>query len=178
MSIDLSNSPDFSNGGRDRYNLDIPASVRHNNPGATWPAPWMKAYGMDDVVDTIGGGNEIAYFPTAVQGAAANMELWHRKYVGLSLRAAITKWSGGNSSAQYTERVAKAMNIPEDTIITDDMINDANFMPKMLQTMSEQESGDKQRFLMTEDQWQLAHLLYRQTVFKDADDDSFFITSK
>jgi len=161
--LDLKNAPDFSEGGKQRYNTRIPASIRHNNPGATWDAPWMKAYGMNGV-DIIGGHNHIANFPNAIQGAAANFDLMHRSknYAGQPLSQFIATWSGHNSSSQYTARIAKAMGISPNTIITKEMIEDPNFMPKFLFTQSQQESGKAGGIGLTLDQFKQAHALFRQ----------------
>jgi antitoxin component HigA of HigAB toxin-antitoxin module len=98
--ISAADAPDFSNKGEDRYNTAIPASIRHNNPGATYPAKWMENYGMNGV-DIIGGGHKIANFPDAISGTAANFNLFYNKYTGKDLQSAITMWSGGNSVDTY-----------------------------------------------------------------------------
>ena len=103
---------DLSNGGQLRYDKSVPASIRHNNPGATYPAPWMKEYGMNGV-DIIGGGHKIANFPDAVSGAAANIDLMHRDYAGMPLSETIRKWSGNNSPEAYGGSVKSARHIAQ-----------------------------------------------------------------
>jgi hypothetical protein len=67
-----------------------------------WGGKHARKWGaVDDVVLRDGQANHIAVFPTAVQGAAAQFDLWRIGYAGMSLSSAIRKWSGGNSSAAY-----------------------------------------------------------------------------
>lgn len=133
INVDMGNihAPDFSNGGADRYNYGIPASIRHNNPGATYPAPWMRDYGMIGA-DRIGGGHLIAHFPTMLHGLAANIHLSIIGYAGLSIEQHIAKWSGGHNSGAYANFVAKAVGLPPNTIITKDMMLDPNFMHRFM----------------------------------------------
>ena len=72
----------------------IPASIRNNNPGAQYPGASSRKFGALRT-NTIGGGHLIAQFPDKVSGAAALFDLLLRLYVGLSLKDALTKWSGG-----------------------------------------------------------------------------------
>lgn len=79
-----------------------PAALRYNNPGAQWDGPIAKRWGSTQhVVLADGQGNHIAIFPTKVQGACAQMDLWRSRYTGLTLQAAVTKWCGGNFPAAY-----------------------------------------------------------------------------
>jgi hypothetical protein len=62
-----------------------PASFRYNNPGAQWPSDHAARFGQ------IGYGiigreqrDQIAAFPSPVNGAAANFDLLARKYVGMT----------------------------------------------------------------------------------------------
>jgi hypothetical protein len=151
---------DFSNGGRSRYDTSIPASVRHNNPGAMYPAPWMSKYGMQGH-SIIGGGHKIAYFPNAIGGAAANLDLFERGYAGKTLGDAINKWSGGNSPGAYANSVASKLGVSSDTVITRDMLRDPKFGPGMMSAMASWEKGPKgQQFSLSPDQWQQAHAMY------------------
>jgi hypothetical protein len=151
---------DFSEGGKRRYDTSVPASIRHNNPGAMYPAGWMKQYGMNGV-DIIGGGHKIANFPNAVYGAAANFDLFSRGYVGKTLNDAIQKWSGGNSSGAYASHVAKQAGISGDTVISADMWRNPQFAPKMLGAMASWEKGPRgHQFQLSPEQWQQAHGMY------------------
>lgn len=150
--------PDFSNDEKDRYNTSIPASIRHNNPGATYPASWMNNYGMKGF-STIGGGHKIAYFPDAISGAAANIDLLHRLYADRTVNSLIAKWSGGNSSAAYASHVAKALGISTSDTITKAMIQTDGW--KLIRAQAQWESGRK-GFPLTDDQWLRAQALFRE----------------
>lgn len=148
--------PDFGANGA-RYDRSIPASIRHNNPGATYPAGWMKKYGMNGV-DIIGGGHKIANFPDAVSGAAANFELMQRGYAGMPLRDFIKKWSGNNSPEAYANHVAGKLGISADTVITKDMIRSREFGPRILKAQMEWEGGkNAHSFRLSDAQWKSAH---------------------
>lgn len=93
-----------------------PAAIRFNNPGAMWGkgnsiATKWGATGTANLNDGLGQGNNIAYFPTKVQGACAQFDLWRtsKNYRNKTLAAAISTWSGGNYVASYlkflTDRV-------------------------------------------------------------------------
>ena len=153
-------SPNHGAGNR-RYDRSIPANIRHNNPGATYPAGWMKKYGMDGV-DTIGGGHLIANFPNAASGAAANFELMERQYAGKPLSYFIHKWSGGNSSGLYAAHVAKEVGISPNTVITRDMIRDPKFAPRLLKAQLSWESGkgSKAGFGLNDEHLSAAHSMY------------------
>lgn len=149
---------DLSNGGQLRYDKSVPASIRHNNPGATYPAPWMKEYGMNGV-DIIGGGHKIANFPDAVSGAAANIDLMHRDYAGMPLSEAIRKWSGNNSPEAYTAAVSKALGISPNTVLTKEIIASDGW--KILKAQSEFESGGR-KFELSDEQWRDAQGMFRE----------------
>ena len=86
--------------------IAIPASIRNNNPGAQYPGASSRKFGALRT-NTIGGGHLIAQFPDKVSGAAALFDLLLRLYVGLSLKDALTKWSGGNGIESYIAIVSK-----------------------------------------------------------------------
>ena len=86
--------------------IAIPASIRNNNPGAQYPGASSRKFGAQKT-NTISGGHLIAQFPDKVSGAAALFDLLLRLYVGLSLRDALKKWSGGNGIESYIAVVSK-----------------------------------------------------------------------
>src|ERR1700743_424264 len=93
-----------------------PASIRTNNPGAMWGKgnPIATKWGStktEDLVDGLGQGNNIAHFPNAVAGACAQFDLWRQHYTGMTLKAAILKWSGGNWSQPYADFLVKNTGI-------------------------------------------------------------------
>jgi hypothetical protein len=102
----------------------------------------------------IGGGHLIANFPTPVHGAAANMENLRRHYLGLTIDQAMRKWSGGSRAVpgplgHYDPR----------TVITEDMLNDSNFMIPFMKAVASGEAPG--RYPMTQEQWDRAFEWYR-----------------
>src|SRR3954469_15104249 len=70
-----------------------PVSIRTNNPGAMWGGKRANKWGATaDLILHDGQSNHIAVFPTRVQGAAAQFDLWRGGYTGMTLAAAIHKW--------------------------------------------------------------------------------------
>lgn len=84
-----------------------PASIRYKNPGAMWGSPLARKWGatLKAVVlnDGKGQGNNIAVFPTYVQGICAQLDLWRTspRYKNKRFCDAIAVWSGGNSVESY-----------------------------------------------------------------------------
>lgn len=94
------------------------ASIRYNNPGAMWDSKISKKWGSTShVILADGQANHIAIFPSIVQGAAAQFDLWKSNYVNMKLSDAIKKWSGGNSSPAYV-KFLKDKGISSDVVIT------------------------------------------------------------
>ncbi|MFG1372174.1 hypothetical protein V5F32_08370 [Xanthobacter oligotrophicus] len=77
----------------------------------------------------------------------------------MSLTAAITKWSGGNSSAAYAGSVAKTLGISPDTVLTKGMLADPNVAVPLAKAMSRIEAGKD--FPMSDDQWRTAHEMFK-----------------
>lgn len=151
---------DFSQGGARRYDTSIPASIRHNNPGASYPAGWMNKYGMQGH-SIIGGGHKIAYFPSAIQGAAANFDLFSRGYAGMKLGDAIHKWSGGNSSSAYTDHVTRATGLTAQAPVTAEHWRNPRFAIPMLRAMAGWEKGPGGKsFQLSDDEWAQAHGMF------------------
>jgi len=72
--------------------------------------------------DGKGQGNNIAVFPTFLQGICAQMDLWRtsKNYRNKRFADAIAIWSGGNSVEQYIAFViARAPGMSRDTIMDD-----------------------------------------------------------
>lgn len=139
-----------------------PASIRYKNPGAMWGGSRANKWGaVDDIVLKDGQSNHIAVFPTTVQGAAAQFDLWRAAYTGLSLQAAIAKWSGGNSSATYMKFLTGKTGIAAGDRITETMLAS----PKGLALMKAQAQWEAGRaYPMTDAEWQQAQAM----VFKGA----------
>lgn len=124
-----------------------PASIRTKNPGAMWGrtgqkpetffpteagphgvetnAPIPKKWGSVKTIylsDGLGQNNNIAIFPTWVQGICAQLDLWRSSanYKNKRFADAIHTWSGGNNVPSYISYVkARVPGITENTIMDD-----------------------------------------------------------
>ena len=128
-----------------------PASIRFRNPGAMWGGKRADKWGaVDDIVLKDGQANHIAVFPTMVQGAAAQFDLWRAGYAGLTLAAAVKKWSGGNSSAAYMKFLKEKTGLGSYDAITVALLSG----PKGLALMKAQAQWEAGKpYPMTDAQW-------------------------
>jgi len=131
-----------------------PASIRFNNPGAQYPGPSARKYGSTGT-EIIGGGHQIAVFDDPVKGAAAQFDLLNRAYAGMTLQDAIRKWSGGNSSGAYAQRISEATGIPLDGVLTPEILRNPQTAINLARTSADWEAGGK--YPMSDEQWQEAH---------------------
>jgi len=131
-----------------------PASIRYKNPGAMWGGRRANKWGaVSDVVLKDGQANHIAVFPNFVQGAAAQFDLWRAAYTGMSLGAAIRKWSGGNSSSAYMKFLNQRTGIKSLDTITVELLAG----PKGLALMKAQAQWEAGKpYPMTDAQWEEA----------------------
>lgn len=104
----------------------VPASIRYKNPGAMWgnafAIKWGAAKKAVTLNDGKGQGNNIAVFPTFVQGICAQMDLWRtsKNYRNKRFSDAIAIWSGHNSVSQYIAFVLQhAPGMTRDTVMND-----------------------------------------------------------
>lgn len=104
----------------------VPASIRYKNPGAMWGSKlaikWGAAPRAVVLNDGKGQGNNIAVFPTYVQGICAQMDLWmtSANYRNKKFKDAIAVWSGHNEVPSYIAYVKKRVpGITEDTVMDD-----------------------------------------------------------
>jgi hypothetical protein len=135
------------NAHKKRVNVDPslgPASVRYNNPGASYPSPKDNKYGLEGY-GIIGGGHKIGKYPSVVHGAASNFDLWSRVYVGKTLQAAVNLWRGNNGSLNVPEGFDPKM------ILTPELARDKDFMLSFFKGMAKHEAGRKLE--ITEDEW-------------------------
>src|SRR5678809_776276 len=99
----------------------VAASIRSKNPGAMWgrvgkrPSlnkfvptnnPLAVKWGSTQTEylnDGLNQGNNIAYFPTYLQGICAQMDLWRSSpnYKNKKFKDAISIWAGRNNVASY-----------------------------------------------------------------------------
>jgi len=103
-----------------------PASIRYKNPGAMWGSPlaikWGAAKKAVTLNDGKGQGNNIAVFPTYVQGICAQLDLWRssKNYKNKRFSDAIRIWSGGNHVERYIKFVIdRVPGMTRDTVMND-----------------------------------------------------------
>lgn len=116
------------------------ASIRYKNPGAMWGRTGKRPSANKEVAtnapiplrwgstttfylsDGMGQGNNIAVFPTFVQGICAQLDLWRSspKYKNKRFADAIAVWSGGNYVESYIKYVCdRVPGMTRDTIMDD-----------------------------------------------------------
>jgi hypothetical protein len=103
-----------------------PASIRYKNPGAMWGSALAIKWGASPKAVTLndgkGQGNNIAVFPTYVQGICAQLDLWRtsKNYRNKRFCDAIAIWSGHNSVESYISFVlARVPGMTRDTVMDD-----------------------------------------------------------
>lgn len=133
----------------------IPAAIRYKNPGAMWPGKVATKWGSTDWITLNDGqGNKIAIFPTFVQGAAAQFDLWATRYTtGETLKQLIDRWSGHNSPAEYVRFLEAQTGISINTVVTRALLASPPGW-KLLKAQSRWEAG--QPIPMSDDDWQQA----------------------
>jgi hypothetical protein len=132
------------------------ATVRYNNPGGMYPGRAAQMFGTTGT-GIIGGGHKIANFPTAVHGAAANMQnLRTGGYVGMTVGDAMRRWSGGSRSVPGPS----GKPYPSNMRITLEMTRDPNFMILFMQAVASGEAPG--RYPLSEAQWAQAFDWYRK----------------
>ena len=134
------------------------ASIRNNNPGAMWPGPSSRKFGArssQKLNDGLGQGNKAATFPDAVSGASALFDLLNRRYTGMSVKDAVSKWSGGNNVNSYLNVLAKRGNINPNRMITPELLRDPQWALRFGRSMAFHEAGKP--YPLSPEQWRLAH---------------------
>lgn len=103
-----------------------PASIRYKNPGAMWGSALAIKWGAQkkavSLNDGTGQGNNIAVFPTYVQGICAQLDLWRssKHYRNKRFSDAIAVWSGGNHVESYIQFVlARVPGMTRNTVMDD-----------------------------------------------------------
>jgi hypothetical protein len=90
-----------------------------------WGSPLSKKWGSTETItlhDGLGQGNNIAVFPTYVQGICAQLDLWRTStnYKNKKFADAIAIWSGHNNVPSYIAFVkSKVPGMTEGTIMND-----------------------------------------------------------
>lgn len=146
----------------------VPASIRYNNPGAMWGGNFVsRKWGeMSNVElnDGKGQNNHIAGFPTPIQGACAQIDLWRTpRYHDKPFSEAIKIWSGGNSVDQYIHFVtSRVLGMTPETPITDDFLA-SDMGIAFLKAQAWHEAG--QPYPMNDNQWREAQSRVFQKTF-------------
>jgi hypothetical protein len=117
-----------------------PASIRTKNPGAMWGISGKRTttsveaattnalarkWGSVTTIylsDGLGQGNNIAVFPSYVDGICAQLDLWRTSpyYKDKRFADAIHTWSGGNNTPSYIQYVKQRVpGMTEDTVMDD-----------------------------------------------------------
>ena len=103
-----------------------PASIRYKNPGAMWGSKLAIKWGANpravSLNDGTGQNNNIAVFPTFVQGICAQLDLWRtsKNYRNKPFSDAIAIWSGGNHVESYIKFVLdRVPGMSRDTVMDD-----------------------------------------------------------
>lgn len=109
-----------------KRDFSVPASIWYRNPGAMWGNALAIKWGAEKVAvklnDGKGQGNNIASFPTYVQGICAQLDLWRtsKNYRSKRFADAIAIWSGHNNVPSYIAWCkARVPGLTEDTIMND-----------------------------------------------------------
>lgn len=104
----------------------VPASIRSKNPGAMWAnsraVKWGGSKVGEKLNDGTGQGNNIAHFPTFVQGICAQLDLWRMSpnYRNKRVANAIHIWSGGNHVESYIAfLIRRVPGLTRDTVLND-----------------------------------------------------------
>jgi hypothetical protein len=104
----------------------LPASIRYKNPGAMWGSALAIKWGAQKAAvklnDGTGQNNNIAVFPTYVDGICAQLDLWRtsKNYRNKPFNEAIRIWSGGNHVESYIRFVLdRVPGMKRDTIMND-----------------------------------------------------------
>lgn len=126
-----------------------PASIRYKNPGAMWGSALAIKWGARPKPVTLndgkGQGNNIAVFPTYVQGICAQLDLWRSSpnYKNKRFADAIAIWSGHNEVESYISFVLKRVpDMTRDTIMNDDFWQGPNGIA-FLKAQAWHEAGKK-----------------------------------
>ena len=126
------------------------ASFRYCNPGAQYPSARAARFGQTGY-GIIGGSHKIARFPSPVNGAASNLDLLSRSYVGMRIGEAGTKWTGANGFG--------VPGYDPNAILIKEMVDDSVQAIALLKAIAGRESGKGNN--LTEEQWRQAHRMYK-----------------
>lgn len=136
-----------------------PASIRNANPGAQYPGPSAKRFGGTsyETLRSKDGIHKIATFPTATHGAAALFDLLDRRYAGMTIEKAITKWCGGYYSTTYLKVLEERAGIKRTDLLSRERIRDCAWAVPFAKAMAWQEAG--RDFPLEDAEWEAAHAM-------------------
>lgn len=126
-----------------------PASIRYKNPGAMWGSALAIKWGAQKKAvvlnDGKGQGNNIAVFPTYVQGICAQLDLWRssKHYRNKRFADAIAVWSGGNNVESYIKFVLDRVHGMTRNTIMDDAFWRSQMGIAFLKAQAWHEAGKK-----------------------------------
>ena len=148
----------------------VPASIRYKNPGAMWGQgnPVAAKWGNTSTVtlnDGKGQGNNIATFPSYVNGIAAQLDLWRTSshYKNKRFDIAINTWCGGNSHTQYVQHmVSRVPGLTASTVMNDDFWSDEDRAVLFLKTQASMEAG--QEYPAPNEDWHTAYKMVMKGV--------------
>lgn len=149
----------------------IPASIRSNNPGAMWGGPSAVKFGAlkaEKLNDGLNQNNEIACFTDKVHGAAALFDLMARVYAGKTIKAAITKWSGGNWVPSYLDVIEKDTGLKGSDVLSLNLLKSDKGIA-FAKAMARHEAGCP--YPMTDAEWKEAHDMVFKIPAADTDDE-------
>ena len=137
-----------------------PASIRYNNPGASWTRERDELFGVEGY-GIIGGGNRIGKYPTMVHGLASNMDLFSssKNYIGKTLGEATYTWRGNRPGNVPKFQLSDGTYINEHTKITPSLLQNEEFMFNVFKQYAQHESGLKST--ITDSDIREAYNMYR-----------------
>ncbi len=150
-----------------------PASIRYKNPGAMWGNALAIKWGAQKKAVTLndgkGQGNNIAVFPTYVQGICAQLDLWRtsKNYKNKRFIDAISIWSGHNEVPSYITFCKKRVpGLTENTIMNDAFWKSSNGIT-FLKAQAWHEAG--KRYPAPDDDWiEAQQIVFGTTEAEDA----------
>ena len=136
-----------------------PASIRNRNPGAMYPGPSAKRFGSAafETLRSRDGVHKIATFPTCEHGVAALFDLLARKYVGMTVEAAIKKWCGGYYVSTYLKVLEEKAGITAATKLELEILKDPEKAILIGKAMALQEAG--REYPLDDDGWREGHAM-------------------
>jgi len=114
------------------------------------------AIGNVAINDGLHQNNHIAIFPDFIRGAAAQFDLWNHSYSGTSLRAAIHRWCGGNSSEKYIMFLERHTGLIGASVVTRFTLSQPVGI-RLMKAQAQWEAGKP--YPMSEQEWEKAQEL-------------------